>query len=49
MAAGKTRHMFAGGNKAEGFFSYYDNILPQEKAERYELPFHPMRNHEAYL
>jgi hypothetical protein len=34
MAEGKTRHMFAGGNTAEGFFSYYDHILPQEKAER---------------
>jgi len=34
MAGGKTRHMFAGGNTAEGFFSYYDHILPQEKAER---------------
>jgi hypothetical protein len=34
MAEGKTRHMFAGGNTAEGFFSYYDHILPQDKAER---------------
>lgn len=34
MAEGKTRHMFAGRNTAEGFFSYYDHIMPQEKAER---------------
>lgn len=34
MAIGKERHMFPGGNTSKGFFSYYDYVLPQEKAER---------------
>jgi len=34
MSKGRTRHMFAGGNTSEGFFSYFDHILPQEWAER---------------
>ena len=34
MAKGKERHMFPGGNTSKGFFSYYDFVLPQEKAKR---------------
>ncbi len=34
MAKGKERHMFPGGNTSQGFFSYYDYVLPQEKAKR---------------
>lgn len=34
MSRGNVRHMFPGGNTAQGFFSYYDNILPQEQATR---------------
>ncbi len=34
MTQGNARHMFPGGNTYKGFFSYYDYILPQEKAER---------------
>jgi len=34
MSKGRVRHMFAGGNTSKGFFSYYDYVLPQEKAER---------------
>lgn len=34
MSEGRARHLFAGGNTALGFFSYYDNILSQEEAER---------------
>lgn len=34
MVKGKIRHMFPGGNTSKGFFSYYDYVLPQEKAER---------------
>lgn len=34
MASGKARHMFPGGNTYKGFFSYYDYIMPQEKAKR---------------
>lgn len=30
---GKERHMFPGSNTSEGFFSYYDYILPQREAE----------------
>jgi len=31
---GRSRHMFAGGNTSRGFFSYYNNILRQEDANR---------------
>ncbi|NLM10286.1 MAG: ATPase [Clostridiaceae bacterium] len=34
MAKNKIRHMFPGGNTSKGFFSYYDYVLPQERAER---------------
>lgn len=34
MAKGKIRHMFPGGNTPQGFFSYYDNIMPQDEASR---------------
>lgn len=34
MSKGKARHMFPGGNTSKGFFSYYDYVLPQEKAKR---------------
>lgn len=34
MPNGKARHMFPGGNTSKGFFSYYDNVLPQENAKR---------------
>lgn len=34
MSSGQERHMFPGGNTSKGFFSYYDFILPQEKASR---------------
>lgn len=34
MSKGIVRHMFPGGNTPRGFFSYYDNILPQEEATR---------------
>lgn len=34
MPNGKVRHMFPGGNTSRGFFSYYDYVLPQEKAKR---------------
>ncbi len=30
----KVRHMFPGGNTYKGFFSYYNFIMPQEKANR---------------
>ena len=32
MSKGKIREMFPGGNTSQGFFSYYDYILRQEKA-----------------
>jgi len=31
MTKGRIRHMFPGGNTSQGFFSYYDYILGQEK------------------
>lgn len=34
MQKGKIRDMFPGGNSSLGFFSYYDYILPQDKANR---------------
>lgn len=34
MTKGKVRHMFPGGNTSLGFYSYYSNILPQDKATR---------------
>lgn len=34
MSQGKIRHMFAGGNTSLGFFSYYNNIITQEEANR---------------
>jgi len=34
MSKGRIRHMFAGGNTSKGFFSYFDHILPQHRAER---------------
>jgi len=34
MPNGKARHMFPGGNTSKGFYSYYDNVLPQENAKR---------------
>lgn len=34
MSKGKIREMFPGGNTSQGFFSYYDYILCQEKAAR---------------
>lgn len=33
MDRGRERHMFPGSNTSEGFFSYYDYILPQRDAE----------------
>lgn len=30
MAAGKIRHMFPGGNTPQGFFSYYDYVIPTD-------------------
>jgi len=30
----RARHFFPGSNTPQGFFSYYDHILPHEKAER---------------
>ncbi len=34
MSQAKTRHLFPGGNTSLGFFSYYDNIITQEEANR---------------
>lgn len=34
MSMDKTKHMFPGGNTYKGFFSYYDYIMPQEKANK---------------
>ena len=34
MLNNKARHMFPGGNTYKGFYSYYDYILPQEKANK---------------
>lgn len=34
MHKGRIRRMFAGGNTSRGFFSYFDNIIDQEEAER---------------
>lgn len=34
MARGKVRHLFPGGNTSLGFFSYYDNIITQEEADK---------------
>ncbi|HOQ37011.1 MAG TPA: PRK06851 family protein [Acetivibrio sp.] len=34
MSKGKIREMFPGGNTSQGFFSYYDHILPQERASK---------------
>jgi len=34
MACGKIRHMFPGGNTSLGFFSYYNNIIGQDDADR---------------
>lgn len=34
MSKGKARHMFAGGNTSLGFFSYFDNIITQQQANR---------------
>lgn len=33
MERGKARHMFPGGNTSQGFYSYYNYILPQREAE----------------
>lgn len=30
MAGGKLRHMFPGGNTPQGFFSYYDYVIPND-------------------
>lgn len=32
MVKGRIRHMFAGGNTSQGFFSYFSNILKQDEA-----------------
>lgn len=34
MSQGKVRHLFPGGNTSLGFFSYYDNIITQEEADK---------------
>lgn len=34
MSQGRERHIFPGGNTSLGFFSYYDNIITQEEANR---------------
>lgn len=34
MSQGRVRHLFPGGNTSLGFFSYYDNIITQEEANR---------------
>lgn len=34
MSKTRERHMFAGGNTYLGFFSYFDQILPQEEAQK---------------
>ena len=34
MTNSNARHMFPGGNTHKGFFSYYDYIMPQEKANK---------------
>jgi len=34
MSKGYIRHMFAGGNTSQGFFSYYDYIISQEDATK---------------
>lgn len=34
MSQGKVKHLFPGGNTALGFFSYYNNIITQEEANR---------------
>lgn len=34
MRQGRIRKMFPGGNTCEGFFSYYDHIMPQDEARR---------------
>ncbi|HML38305.1 MAG TPA: ATPase, partial [Bacillota bacterium] len=34
MFQGNERHIFPGGNTSLGFFSYYDNIITQEEANR---------------
>lgn len=34
MSKGRVRHLFPGGNTSLGFFSYYDNIITQEEANR---------------
>lgn len=35
MESGKVRHLFPGGNTANGFFSYYSNIMTGEEANRF--------------
>ena len=34
MSQGKSRDLFPGGNTSLGFFSYYNNIISQEEANR---------------
>ena len=34
MPEGRIRHMYPGGNTPEGFFSYYDHIIPVSEAKR---------------
>lgn len=31
---GHIRNIFPGGNTPQGFYSYYNDILPQRKAEK---------------
>ena len=35
MERGKARHLFPGGNTADGFFSYYAHIMTQEESNRF--------------
>ena len=34
MSNGSIKHIFPGGNTSQGFYSYYDNVLKQEKANK---------------
>lgn len=35
MEKGRIRHMFPGGNTSEGFYSYYDYVLPRRGQKEY--------------
>ncbi len=37
MSKGNIRHMFPGGNTSLGFYSFFDEILPQEEARRFMI------------